>query len=367
MTIKPTNALLLFVGEEGPARWLRLAGGAVAARGAGAAPADDGNPPRIVAAVPGERVAVHWLEFPAGLAPAQAAAAARLLAADLSAQPIEEMHVAVGPEDEAGLRCVALVANEDMAAWLARCQAEAVDPDVMLPQPLLLPAPANGTVLRHDGGGLPWYRGAADAFAAEPELAGLMLPRAHFAELDGAAFEAGLAATIAVPAVDLRQGRFAKRRRWRIDWKLVRRLGWLGLAVLSVSLVIQVALIMRYTFAADHAEAERRLVAERALPGTRITNAERQLALAAAEAGEGSSYSEAAAALFAGVQATPNVELGAIAYDASGALRATVRADGAAELGALRQRLEAGGWSVAAGPLRVAEGRQRAELTMRAR
>lgn len=364
MTIKTADALLLFLDEGGPARWLRLEGGTVAARGE--LLRETGETSRIVAAVPGERVAVHWIEFPAGLAPAQAAAAARLLAADLAAQPMDEMHVAVGPEGEGGMRCVALVAKADMAAWLARCQAEAVDPDAMLPQPLLLPAPANGTVLRHEGGGLPWYRGASDAFAAEPELAGLMLPRAHFAELDSAAFEAGLADALAAPAVDLRQGPFAKRRRWRIDWKLVRRLAWLGLAILAVSLAIQVASIMRYTFAADAAEAELRLVAEQALPGTRITNAERQLAQAAAGAGSGSGFSETAAALFAAVRATANVELGAMTYDASGALRASVVADSAADIAALRQRLEASGWSVAAGPLRAADGRQSAELTMRA-
>ena len=52
-------------------------------------------------AVPGERVAIHWLELAEGLAPAQAAAAARLMLADASAEPLADMHVAVGRPEAA--------------------------------------------------------------------------------------------------------------------------------------------------------------------------------------------------------------------------------------------------------------------------
>ena len=66
--------------------------------------------------VPGERVAIHWLDLAEDLTPAQAAAAARLMLADASAAPLADMHVAVGrPED--GLTPVALAPVADMAEW----------------------------------------------------------------------------------------------------------------------------------------------------------------------------------------------------------------------------------------------------------
>ena len=68
------------------------------------------SPPgtRTALAVPGAEVTIHWLDLAEGLTPAQAAAAARLMLADASADPLADMHVAVGlPERD--LTPVALV------------------------------------------------------------------------------------------------------------------------------------------------------------------------------------------------------------------------------------------------------------------
>ena len=82
------DALLIFLGSSsGIEGWVQLRGAKVAARGK----ADDALPPlfasetgeplRAIAIAPGEQVLLHWLELPSGLAPAQAVAAARLMAA----------------------------------------------------------------------------------------------------------------------------------------------------------------------------------------------------------------------------------------------------------------------------------------------
>ena len=79
--------LLVFVDEAGrPGRWLLLDGGGVIDRGdaSGGFPAAE----RTLLAAPGEQVTVRWLELAEGLAPAQAAAAARLMLADASAEPM---------------------------------------------------------------------------------------------------------------------------------------------------------------------------------------------------------------------------------------------------------------------------------------
>ena len=134
----PAPILLAFAGEgAAPGRWLLIEGGRVAARG------EEGDEvllqpgTRTALAVPGAEVTIHWLDLAEGLAPAQAAAAARLMLADASADSLADMHVAVGlPERD--LTPVALAPAALMAAWIAR------DPDIIVPTSLLLLAARGG-------------------------------------------------------------------------------------------------------------------------------------------------------------------------------------------------------------------------------
>ncbi len=371
-----SDALLIFLDAHNEIEgWLRLGDGTVAARGKGLEGLPDvgdsaeGVPPRITAIVPGEAVTIHWLEVPAGLAPAQAAAAARLIAADAGAQPVSDMHVAVGPEvEDSPLRAVAMVPAITMAGWLGKLQAQAIDPDVVLPEPLLLRAPREGFV-RIERAGLPLYRGPQDAFSVEPELAELIVAGAPVEALDEEAFEGGLVDAIADPAVNLRQGAFAKRRRWTIEWPLVRRLAMLTLALLVATLAIQLASIFRYTFEADALEMEANRVAATALQRSGpVTDGPRQLERRLSELrGSGPGYSVLAAAVFAAVRATPNVELTAVNFDQTGALRATVQADSPASIQTLQQRIEASGFAVSTSDARSGGGRPTTDLTVRAR
>lgn len=368
------DALLIFIDQTAEvAGWLRLAGMDVAARGTGLEGLPDLADPatgavlRLAAVVPGEAVALHWLGVPAGLTPAQAIAAARLVAAEVSLQPLADMHVAVGAENaEGSLRPVALVPALVMAGWIGRLQAAGLDPDVVIPEPLLLAPPPDGFA-RYDRGGTPIYRGQADAFSVEPDLAELVVAEAPVHEIADEAFEGGLAAAIADPVVNLRQGAFAKRRRWRIEWPLLRRLAGLAAALLLVTLAIQTVLIFRYTFEADRLEAERTQVAAAALPGISAANAADRLSGRLADlGGGGAGYSALAARLFAAVQATPGASLIALAYEPDGSLRATVQGDTGAAIVLLQQQLSAGGVSALAGPERNAGGRPTADITVRA-
>jgi general secretion pathway protein L len=370
-----SDALLIFLGRrEGVDGWLRIQGGAVVDRGAGLeglsdlADAGRGGPPRILAAVPGDAVAVHAFEIPTGLAPAQAAAAVRIMAADVSAQPVADMHVAVGPEMEGeALRTVALVPALAVADWLGRLQTQGLDPDSLIPEPLLLTAPEEG-FRRYDRRGLPLYRGRHDAFSVEPDLAALVVGDAPVETLGDVDFEQGVGEAIAVPAVDLRQGAFAKRRRWGIDWKRVRRMALVAGSILLLTLAIQIAAIFRYTFAADALEAEAAGVAAGVLPGSGpVTDPARQLESRLVElGGGGAGYGELAAGLFTAIRAIPNVQLTSLLFDRVGSLRATVQGDTPAAFSALEQRIEAGGFAAEVGPIRSGGGQPTAELTVRA-
>ncbi len=361
--------LLLFLGRSGGFDgWLRLEDGAVSERGAGLDGLPSADSKTIVAGiVPGEEVAIHWLELPSALAPAQAAAAARLAAAEYSAQPSASIHVAVGvAERDGGLRCVALASAADAAEWLARLESAGFDPDLILPETLLLAPPADGIAL-YDRGGVALHRGREEAFAIERELAAVVLAGRTPVELDTRIFESGLAAAVADPLVNLRQGPFARRRAWQPDRALIRRLALLAAAFILVTLAIQIASIIRYSFAADALEAETRRVASAALPrNAGIGDASAELGRRLSELrGGGIGFSAIAAPLFGAVRATANAEISALTFNPDGTLQATIQADSPATISALAERIEADGFAVASGPLRSGGGRQVAELEMR--
>ena len=358
-------ALLIFLSTDGFAGWLQLGEEGVIARGSGLEGlpplSDGGQPLRIVAVVPGDEVSLHWAELPEGLSEPQAQAAGRMMAAELAAQPAAEMHVAVGPAQD-GLRCIALVSALHMAGWIGRLQEQGLDPDIVVPEPLLLLPPDDG-VVRYDKAPLPLFRGKMEAFSIEPELAALATPGIAVSAIDDARFEADLPAALAALPVDLRQGPFAKRRRWKIEWKRVRRMALLALAILLLGFAIQVASILRYTFAADAADEEAIALADSVAPGASPA----QLELRLRELGGGPRLIPLAAALFSGIRAVPNVQLSALNFDAASGLRATILADTPASIAAVQQQIAASGLTADAGAIRNEGGRSVTELTVRAR
>ena len=329
--------LLSFAGDG----WLLLDGGGVAVRGGpdeGLSEVPAGM--RTAFAVPGAAVTIHWLELAEGLTQAQAAAAARLMLADASAEGLGDMHVAIGTAEN-GLTPVALAPNALMAGWVAG------DPDMIVPSSLLLLPPDEGLV-RREAGWVPDYRGAAAAFSVEPELAELLTGEAAVRAVDETEFEAGLAAALTPPLLNLRQGAWARRRQWKVDASSARRVGWLVLVLAVLSLVVLLAQIMRYSSAASALEDEAARIGARA-PGA--DNRPR--------------FTPLAAVLFGAIQAVPNVELGRIEYRADGTLVAAVTGDTPATLQALRRQIETGGLQVQEGSPQPAGARPSAELLLR--
>ena len=234
-----------------------------------------------------------------------------------------------------------------MAQWLAVAAAAGLDPDQIIPAPLLLAPPDEGFV-RRDLDGLADYRGPAAAFTLEPQLAELVVADAPVEAIDEGRFEAGLAPILASPPLDLRQGPFLRRRQWKLEGQRLRRVAMFGLALVLLTLVVQVATILSYTFAADRLQAEAD-------------------ALAAAAPGGGGrdsrpGFGAAASVLFEAVRATPNVEIARIEYRPDGSLGATVMLDNPATFTALESRIEASGLSVRPGERRSDGGRPTADL-----
>jgi general secretion pathway protein L len=347
--------LLAFADAAGvPRRWRLLSGGAVIGRGDDLAQLPDQQPwVRTVLAVPGTDVTLHWLDLADALTTAQAAAAARLRLADELPDAIGELHVAAGRREN-GLTAIAVAPAARMTEWLAAARERAMEPDVIIPAPMLLMPPGKGLVC-YRGEGVPDYRGTARAFSIEDELAALVVGEEHVTEIGDDVREAGFGPALADPPVNLRQGAFARRREIVLDVGRVRWLVTLGLILLIVSLLIQITAIMRTTWAADRFEAEAKEV-RRALgaPG------------APARAGAGS-YGVVAGALFEGLREMATVELTQLVYQPDGSLRASLLADSQATIDALRGRVEARGVQAAGGPPTNLGGRAAGDITIRPR
>lgn len=348
------SALALFIGpDDRLSGWWTIAGDEVTARGRPGDPLPEPRPERVVAIAPAAAITVHGAELGALAAP-QARAAARLLVAESSLAPIEGQHVAVGTADGAD-RSIAVVGAGRVAAWLQALGEHGLDPEAILPAPLLLPRPDAGYV-RATIGEEAVLRGRATGFADDPVLTPLIVGDAPVESVEA---EAALIRAIDDPELDLRQGPFARRRGIRIDWRQLRRLGWLAVGVLTLTLLIAIVQIARLGFAADALDREAEAVAAQAVPSGGTTALDARLAAAR---GGGYGFSATAGALFAAVQATPNVELAGLDFASDGLLRATLVATGAGDVEVVRDRLRAAGLVVETTPFQSENGRIRGEL-----
>jgi general secretion pathway protein L len=358
--------LLLFVGaDDAPREWLRLRDGAIVARGSEPSsimPMEGSASERVVLIAPGVDVALHWAELPS-LSVAQGLAAARLIAAEISAAPLERLHVALGNGGTDRLRCVAVADAERVARWIGQAKAIGFDPDHILPEPLLILPPAEG-VRRWERDRLHLLRGDAVALAAEPALAELVVG-ADVQGIEDAKAECEMGDAISAMPVDLRQGSFAKRRQWRVDGGVIRRLAAITAAITAATLMIPAALLLRYTFDTERLERETVAIARTVLPRAE-TPAPLKERLAELRGG-GLGFSATAGLLFAAVRDTANVELGTLVFDRDGSLRTTVLAPSEADIAALRRRLENSGFAVESGEAHAGGGRQIAEFMMRPR
>jgi general secretion pathway protein L len=332
-------------------RWQRSDG----TQGAGW-PVPDGTP--LVMAVPGEAVALHWLDLP-DLAPAQAAAAARMALADRLAEA--DPHIAVAPGSGAfgeapvgRRRPVAVVAREQMAGWLAEAARAGWKPSAMIPDPLLLPAPASGWSVAQDGPRV-LARSASAAFAAEADLAAAIIGT-----------EATTPAQPALPdllPLDLLTGDYAPVTRWQPDRTQLKRLALLAAAIAGLWLGGDVAALLRARSAASAANAELMVLAPGATDGATAFTA---LQAQAQRRGAAGGLAALAGPVVQALSARPGAGLASLTYTPTGGLVAGV-AGGAGEAQALADALSSAGLAAAPGTTRATADGSISDVTVRAR
>ena len=319
---------------DGP-HWQRRDGTRVIAQGQGLPPADPSVP--LIVTVPGEAVALHWLDLPE-LAPAQAAAAARLLLGDGLAEA--DPHIAVAPGS--GPRPVAVVARAAMAGWLAELAGAGLTPSALVPEPLLLPAPAAGFAVLPSGNRV-IARSADAGFAAEADLAAALIA-------DAPTTPASFTLPDTIP-LNLLSGDYAPVSRWQPPPGLTRRLGLLAAALAGLWLAGDVAALVQANRAASMAQAQTAATANQLLPGGAEDPAAALTALARQRGADGG-LGALAGPLVDAIAARPGAALASLRYTPGGGLIAGV-AGGAGEAQALAAALTAQGLTASAGQTRA--------------
>lgn len=367
------EGLIVTLPEEAGAEpfWTRIVDGTVVQTGVGAnwlaacglAALPDGMVVMLVP--PAALVTLNWMAYP-DLPARQGRAAARLAALAGAIAPVDQLFAAANENDDpANPHMVAVAARADMQHWLLWAQHHGLDPDIIVPAPLLLPEVKQG-FSRGMVAGAPVLRGAGMALAGDlalPELVGDEPVRdAGQAEIDARAI-----AALGQPPLDLRQGDFAKRVRRSFDKRMLARIAlWSGL-ILLISLLIALTGLVRQHVAASGLDADSLTRARQVVPGAADliqAEAEMDRQLAARGAG-GYAFTAPVAGLLSAMQDVPGVSLTTLSRDPDGTIRATLAAVKADEINQVLLALQAAGFTITATPSQDPGGRTLADITVR--
>lgn len=200
---------------------------------------------------------------------------------DKIADPVESVHLAIGEEIAPKKYLVAVVRHTQMIEWVEAAEAAGLGHAALVPDALALPMPGPGEWCAEAGDGRVLVRsGDGTGFAAPAALIGPAweaagrpriwnlgatpigeLPQQPYAGGGG-----GLAERLMRPAVDLRQGIYARRAVGRSGW--FKRFAWIAAAGIAAHTLIAAAdAVMLRVIAERRAEDVRTAVAQ-AAPGT---------------------------------------------------------------------------------------------------
>jgi general secretion pathway protein L len=367
------DALILMLPEaaEAPVRWMRVIDGALVQSGEGAnwlaACGIAALPDRacVLLVPPAALVTLHWIAHP-DLTVRQGRAAARLSALAGSLLPADQLFAATDANDDpAQPHIVAVASRADMQHWLLWAQHHGLDPDIIVPAPLLLPEPESGFVRGRIADEMV-LRGVDMALTADmalPELIG----DAPVVDVAAGVIEGRAIAALDAPSIDLRQGDFAKRVRRAVDKQALGRIIlWSGLVLLLCLAAVLVGIVKQH-MAASRLDRESVALAQQIVPGASDAaqaQVELEGRLAARGAG-GRAFTAPVAGLLAAVQDAPGVALTSLSRDPDGMIRATLAAAKADDINMVLLAIQAAGFTITATPSQEPGGRTLADITVR--
>ena len=294
----------------------------------------------------------------------QAAAIARIEAVNESLGGAETLHAVsqVVPSDPSRV-ATAIVANGTMITWLDWCRGLGVDPNHLVPVASLV-TPAGDEWIEAQIGGehIAARRGLAMAY--EPELAEALGAASEVRTIPDQEVQAALVRVAEAPWLDLRTGKFARRRRIVIDRDRIRELVLLACVLPLLTLAWAMLSILQIERSTDKLNAETLRVAEAALPGpTTLETAEADLRQRTSGGGGGALLP--LSALYRHLQATPGVSTTDISYRPDGTLSATVAAPAVDEINRMLIDLQRARYAITAVPRQAPDGRAMVDITIR--
>ncbi|MGD1956576.1 MAG: type II secretion system protein GspL [Sphingomonadales bacterium] len=320
---------------------------------------------RSVLVLPGDDMALLSRPVPSGT-PAQRIAAARLMLKDAVSSQGEG--VAVGP-DTGGQSWIAVLDEAAVAAAIARAAEHGLDPDVVVPAPLLLTPPMAGAKISQYGH-LHIVSTDGRAFAAEPDMIQAILGDSPIETLDEAqSFQALVDSLCSTWPINLRIGALQRGGAPRFPEKALKLAAALAAVCALVWPAIPLVEAARYRQAAAALDKQSMDVVKTALPDApRIVNARAQLdeKMATLGLGLGSSERRLAALLNAVAQAD-GASIETLSMRSGEDLSATLSANSQAQLQAIGQSLAAAVYVFQSSPIRPTGGGPRSDITVRLR
>lgn len=349
------------------AHWWLVRDGLVVERGVGSdwpalAVDDAGLPRRVIGLAPAADVRVAMEEPDREATPRQRAALGRIAALERSLGEPEALHAvsSVPLNGEAVLTAVA--ANSAMLQWIDWATAAGVELDRIIPVAALLPLEENWVSATIGSEHLAASRDMV--IPNEPAIAQLLVRGSDVRELEPQAVDLAIAAAAEAPSLDLRVGRFAKRRRLVLDRDRIRELLVLAALVPLITLLWTVISIVRLDNASDRLDAEALRIAESAL-GRQVTLESAEAELRQRGGAAGSSFTASLAGLYQQLQGEPGVSSTEIRYQSDGTLSATLAAPSVDPINRVLVELQRDGYRITAVPRQATDGRAMVDTTVR--
>lgn len=359
--------------------WAKISAGRVVASGSGngwrdgenaAYGAEDGpkHEPLFIALAPAEDAPVRFVAYE-NLAPAQAAAAARIEAAKYLLGDAAESHIASGTPSEAGQAFpLCTTSHAAMQAWQKYLSAQGVDAARMIPVAAILPPPEGDGLHALDLGGDVIMRSAQQGYASDDAIDALIAGKAGVQFIGEEEWQIALAFAAQSPPVNLLSGAWTRKSGWQLDPLWLR---WVKiLAVLLIMLSLALPLVQALKYKADESRANRAVLAAAAELGISAADAagvEAEMDRRLGQRADGPlAFTVPASALYSAMLDAPAVSLKNIAHRSDGTLTAMLAAPRSEDINPVLLALQARGYQITAQPMAGNDGQEMANVTIRA-
>jgi general secretion pathway protein L len=325
------------------------------------------HPGPIIALAPVADVTLRQAAI-GGLAPRQAAMAARLLLADGLADPVDALHLAIGSHDASGeMRPVAICGREQIQGWRDWLAALGITADHLVPLACLSPIADDtaGGALHITLGDQDWVRTRDLVFPADPALINL-LTSGHLAEASQVQLDAALIALADHLPLDLLDDPFAPGTGQFADRRMRRRLGTWAALMAGISLALPLTETVRLKLDRQRLDRDSAAMVESAL-GRAPPLEEAVAALDADLARRGGLPGRASlplAALLRALEPQPTVAINRVDWRGDGRLDVTLAAPRPDQIDPVAQALRDSGYRLVMTPRADGNGGALADLVM---